>query len=479
MRHPSRLIVLAAAAALLAAPAAAFEPEVLYETEIPGFTLASGWRIAVDDDGTAFVVAGYQGDLNDILVTRIGPDGTPGWQTTLHGSDIDIATAVELDGAGHVVVAGWTDSPDFPTTDDGLYPSQVNFRDAFLVKLDASTGHLVYGTYLGAVHTEQASAMTIADDGTIWLAGSTDSPDFPTTPDALQPQLGNSQFLASDAFVTAISADGQEILYSSYFGAITDDAARGIGIAPDGSIVIAGTTDSADFPLAGGLQGSMRGSGTDAFVARLSSDGTQLLASAVLGGAGYDMPWGFALGPDGSVHLAGRTSARDFPTTPDAVQPDFSGPPLNCEVPFAGDRECYEGFVARISPEVDQLLFGTFLGGAEDDELRDIAVGPSGTVHVAGYSFSPDYPVTAGPGGFGIVAAQLAPDGTDLDYAILLDADGSTNSGHGIAVDPSGATSYVTGARHVPYSVYVARLTGASLLFADGFESGDTSAWSR
>ncbi|HSN55130.1 MAG TPA: hypothetical protein VLT32_10675, partial [Candidatus Sulfomarinibacteraceae bacterium] len=464
MRKLLQIVASVFAVTALGLPASAVEPTILFETEIPGFELASGRRIVVDEGGVAYDVAGYQGNFNAILVTRIEPDGTPGWQTTLDGSSIDIATGVELDHSGNVVIVGFTDSADFPTTADALFPSQINFRDAFLVKLDTGTGHLVYGTYLGAYHTEAAGDVAIAPDGTIWLVGETDSPDFPVV-NALQPALGNYQYLASDAFVTAISADGQQILYSTYFGATKDDRGLGIGIAPDGSIVIAGTTNSVDFPVVGGVQGTLAGQGAgvtpaDAFVARISADGSQLLASTYLGGGGTEILWGFDLGPEGSPYLTGRTDSLDFPTIPDAVQPAFAGPPGNCEVPFSGDRNCYEGFVARLGPDLGSLVFGTYLGGDQDDELRDIDVDSGGGARVAGYSFSPNYPVTSGPGGFGIVAAQLDATGTRLDYAILLDADGSTNSGHGVAVGPNEATTYITGSRHVPYSVYVARLTG-------------------
>jgi len=483
MAHsPSTRIALTLVAATLAVatntvPVAAIEPDVVYETVLEGYTLAHGRRIVAGDDGSAYLTADFQGHRNDILVAKLEPGGAVVWETTVHGSSIDIATALVLDDAGNVVIAGWTDSADFPTTADALHPSRVAHRDAFLLKLSTADGTLVYGTYLGGDHSDQAEALAIASDGTIYLAGSTDSTDYPTV-NALQGSLANPPYQFSDAFITRLSADGTTILYSTYFGAGRDDAAVGIGLAGDGKIVVAGVTGSTDFPVQGGVQASFAGGQEDAFVTVLSADGSEILASTYLGGENWDRLQSFDLGADGSAYLTGFTASVAFPTTADTVQPFFAGEILGCEIPFSADRNCYDAFLVRLSPDLDQMVYGTYLGGDRDDEARDLAVASGGSARVVGYTFSADFPATSGPVGPAIFAAQVDAAGKRLDYAITIDAAGSPNAGHGIAVGPADATTYLTAARNVPADVLVTRFTGG-LLFADGLETGDTSAWSQ
>ena len=455
-------------------------PDVLFETVFPDYGLAYGRAVVTDEAGNAYIAGNYHSaNHNDIVISKVDAAGAILWETPISSSEIDIAQDIILDNDGSVLVVGFTDSPDFPVTADGLYTTMAGFRDAFLLRLSAADGAISYGTFLGGTHASYGNGVAVAADGTIWLVGSTDSPDFPTSPDAFQPGLGNYQYQYDDVFVAAIAADGQSLVYSTFLGASADDTAVGIALRTDETIVVVGKTNSPDFPGIDGFQPTLNMNSGDGFAAVIAPDGSALLHATYFGGELGEVVWGFDLGPDGSVHVAGLTSSESFPTTPDAVQPVFAGEVDGCEIPFAGDRNCYDGFLARISPDLGTLVFGTYMGGEEDDVFDGVAVDADGGVHVSGWSYSPDFPVTSGPAGPGIIAAQLDRDGTDAQYAVLLDADGSSNTGHAITVGPMGATVYLTGAKHVPAQVYVTRLTGAGLLFADGFESGDTAAWTR
>lgn len=477
MRRHLVLSMFCLCGAMIAAAAAAVEPSILFETVIPGYGLAFGDDLVTDAAGNAYVMAGFNSEnLNDVLIAKIDPNGAVLWQQPIQGSEIDIAQGIALDRAGNVVVVGFTDSPDFPVTADALYPTFMGARDAFVLKLAADDGAITYGTFIGASHSSSAADVTVAPDGTLWIVGSTDSPDFPTV-DPLQPDLGNYQYFFDDLVIVALSADGQDLLYSTFLGASRGERAEGIAVRNDGAIVVVGQTDSPDFPGVDGFQPTLQGWSNSCVAAVLAPDGSALLHATYLGGSLGEVLWGFDLGPDGSVYLAGLTSSEDFPTTPDAVQPYFAGEVDGCEIPFSGARNCYDGFLARLSPDLGSLVFGTYLGGTRDDVFDGVAVDAGGGVHVSGWTFSPNYPVTVGPAGTNMLVAQLSPDGTALDYAMLLEADGSPNTNHGVAVGPAQTTIYYTGARHVPAEVYVARLDGTRVLFDDGFESGDTSAW--
>ena len=109
---------------------------------------------------------------------------------------------------------------------------------------------------------------------------------------------------------------------------------------------------------------------------------------------------------------------------------------------------------------------------------RDLAVDVQGNARVAGYSLSGDFPSTVGLTGPAMFVAQLNAEGAEFDYVVGIDAAGSTNAGHGIALGTLGETTFATGAKNVPAEIYVTNLTDPMMLFCDGFETGTETAWS-
>lgn len=95
--------------------------------------------------------------------------------------------------------------------------------------------------------------------------------------------------------------------------------------------------------------------------------------------------------PGGNIWVVGNTSSRDFPVTPDALQPKFGG----------GEQD---GLLAVLSPDGSKLLYATYLGGSGDEMIRSMVFGTKGEVYLAGNTGSPDFPTTPGvlqakPGG--------------------------------------------------------------------------------
>src|SRR5690606_8010658 len=128
----------------------------------------------------------------------------------------------------------------------------------------------------------------------------------------------------------------------------------GVAVGEDGSATVVGATLSADFPATPGAFDASYNGGDysgDAFVARLSEDGSSLLYATFLGGFYEDEALGVAVGSDGSATVVGLTYSFDFPTTPGAyaTTPSDTG----------------DGFVTRLSPDGASLLYSTFLGGTE------------------------------------------------------------------------------------------------------------------
>jgi hypothetical protein len=434
-------------------------PTFVYETIFDGAFLDSGHDVAVDAGGNAYVLASAYDAEHNVLVLKVAPNGMVLWNAYLGGSALDIGTGIDLDGAGDVYVTGWTDSADFPT----LNPLQGTLngpRDAFVAKLSAQDGSLIYSTFFGGGYAEGANDIAVNGLGEIYLIGYTGSTDFPMV-NPIQGALNTTYCFCDDAFVSKISADGSTLLYSTYLGGGFDDEGQSIGLDEGGNIYIAGNTKSNDFPTVNPIQAANAGGLRDVFAARISADGSALDYSTYLGGEEFDRVSRIAVDGAGNAYVAGTTRSVSFPTTPGAFQEQFAGGILECgSPPYEPLRNCDDLFVTKITPDGSGLAYSTYIGGNLDEEARGIALDGDGNAILAGYSVSADFP----PAGIGdsaaIVVPRLNSSGSDLLYTVAI-ASGSANAGHGIGVDDAGDL-YVTGAKNVPADVYVARLTEAA-----------------
>jgi hypothetical protein len=189
---------------------------------------------------------------------------------------------------------------------------------------------------------------------------------------------------ASDCFLAGLSPDGSRLLYATYLGGKGDQfAEHRLYLCPDGSVLLTGVTGSQDFPCSvNALQRGLKGR-TDGFLTKLSADGTRFVFSTLLGGSGSE----FYLMPtpdmEGNTFLVGQTSSPDFPVTPDALQRSYGG-------------GASDGVLAIISADGTRLLYATFLGGSGDDLIRSLALSPDGAAYLVGTTTSTDFPVTPG-----------------------------------------------------------------------------------
>jgi len=433
-------------------------PAFVYETTVTGYYLASGRGMAVDDDGNAYVIAYAIGNENDIVVLKLDADGGLLWENYINGNGLDYAVDIVVDAESNVFITGWTDSEDFPVTPGALSETLTGFRDAFVMKLSTSDGSILYSTFLGGDYSDAGYGITLNDAGEIYVVGTTKSTDFPTTPDAYQDHPNFPLYYHSDAFITKLSASGDEILYSTYFGGLTDDTAWRVALDEDENIIIAGETDAEDFPLVDPILSTAN----DIFISKLSADGSTLQFSTYLGGEDRDLLRGMALDAEGFVYVAGSTRSVGFPTTPGAFQEEFVGAILGCEVPFGADYNCDDVFVTKLATDGSGLVYSTYLGGNTVEECRDIAVDALGRAHVVGYTYSANFPPNGIDFGAENFVSRLDSSGSLLDYTITVDS-GSANQGHGIALDSAGGV-YITGAIDVPANIYVAKLAGDAIV---------------
>ncbi|MBU6392413.1 MAG: SBBP repeat-containing protein, partial [Planctomycetes bacterium] len=171
------------------------------------------------------------------------------------------------------------------------------------------------------------------------------------------------------------------LVASTFLGGYTDDSARAVAMATDGSVYVTGQTESLDFPTTSGAYNTFYSNG-DAFVSKVSGDLKRLLASTFLGGADDDVGNSIAICSDGSIYVAGYTASSDFPVTPNA---------------YDTSKGVYiDAFISKLSGDLKKLLASTFLGGYYRDRARSIAIDSGGNIYVTGETRSSDFPTTPG-----------------------------------------------------------------------------------
>ncbi|QDU67595.1 hypothetical protein [Engelhardtia mirabilis] len=334
-----------------------------------------------------------------------------------------------------------------------------------------------------------------------FVVGISQSADFPTSPGVI-----DTTWLNDEAFLASFDPSGTNLRFATFLGGSGDDVAHGLDIDLLGERVwIVGETESADFPVTPGAFDIVKGDFEDAFVARVSADGTLLDWATFLGGNNSDRAVAITVEATGRSYLVGTTSSTDFPVTPGVGQPgpaggsdafvaklSASGASLLVSTYFGGSNADEgtgvvtgfggelivagttrsddiptsvaavqparaggdDGFIARLSANGGSLVYGTYLGGSGDDRIASIATWPAQTIYAVGVTESADFPTTVG-------ALFTSPQGLDDAFVSVISADGSgfvhstylggsgNDAATDVALDPVG-TTYVVGTTTSP-----------------------------
>ena len=285
-----------------------------------------------------------------------------------------------------------------------------------------------------------------------------------------------------DAFVTKWSPDGRQILYSTYLGGSGDDIAMGIAVDSTGSAYVAGMTGSLDFPVTkSAFQKTFSGPSTsfNAFVAKLSPDGSELAYATYLGGSNPQSGFGgmtahLAVDSAGEAVVAGATLSSTFPVTSGAFQ---STPNATCAIESPFVQTSGTAFVTKFTADGSSLVFSTLLGGSCSTSAQAVAIDPNGNAWVAGITDSPDFPVTkdAWQSAFGGdvydgFLARLTSTG-GLAYATYIGGPGY-DTATGLAFDPQGDV-YLTGTtggllNPASSGAYQTQVVGSCVIFSIG-----------
>lgn len=360
---------------------------VMWVTYLGGSEAVYGSGLAVDAEGNTYSAAsGLEPSGGPgVTVVKLNPQGTQAlFTTTISAPGSSYPSAIVLDSAGFIYVAGTTDSTAFPTTPLAYQTS----GGGFLFKLAPDGSKIQYSTRLHA----SPAAIAVDASGSVYLTG-TASSDFQTTPGVFQPQIAAGECPATsvatpsvpctDAFVLKLNSGGTAAVYATFLGGAYADQGSAIAVDLGGAAHITGATGSSNFPLAGGgTSSSFHGLITegplwfgDAFAAELDAAGRSLIFSTYLGGSGPDQGFGIGVDALGYTYVAGQTSSTDFPVTKGAYRTSFSGAPP--QAPQLG----LDGFVTKLNPD-GSIRISTYFQGS-----GGMIVDSNGNAYLATLSF--------------------------------------------------------------------------------------------
>lgn len=386
------------------------------------------------DNAFGFAIGAHDSSLPLVI------DPVLAFGTYVGGADVDIVYDCEFDAAGNALICGLTKSVDFPTL-GATQGGPGGDHDAFAAKIDAN-GALVWSTYFGGSGSDACWGHGLAVDltGRIYLAGQTNSLDFPVTLGACQATTGGGE----DGFLVRLTDTGQ-LDYATYFGGIDFDGFRAVAVHRDpslGDIAYLTGLAYAGFPTTPtAFSPSYPGGYQHAVLVCIVPNGlgaTDLLYSSYLGGGNSDQGSAIAVDPYGRAHLAGPTTQKRgvarFPTTPNAFHTGATTSRKSsiiytnyyaCLDPFSGGPQLVYSVILENSND---------LGGGANGIAVDLR--PNGHVHahVCGWTADRNYPVTTGAyqtthrGSSDVFLTVLDPDlsgAASLVYSTLLGGTGN------------------------------------------------------
>jgi hypothetical protein len=296
-----------------------------------------------------------------------------------------------------------------------------------------------YSTYIDCIGctscTNYSYDIDVNDSLEAIITGKTYYNTYPVTTGAYKSTSIANQY---DIYLTKLTANGDNLLYSTFFGGSSGDYGYGVAYDSAQNIIFTGNTQSIDFPLNNNLYPPLILSTTLVpFIAKLDSSGGVLMFSSVINSTVNGGGRGSSIIADKNlnIYVTGYTNSASFPTTAGAIRTTFTS---------------QEGFLMKLNP-LGGLLFSTYIGGSNSDVLRGIDLDPNGNIYVVGNSSSsdfhlsvPGYSKTKSGTSQDVVVCKLKNDGSSMLYATYIGGSTGGETGTAIAIDNNG-NSYFTG----------------------------------
>jgi len=403
---------------------------LLYLTYLGGTGKELPYSLTADGSGNAYVAGGStssdwpsvgggpditgasHGSL-DGFVAKLDPSGLLIYSGMFGGLEFDSirGNTVSADGSHYVIGRSFTEDGSFPVHNGPGLSHSGGTSDIFVAKISPDGSTLEYSGFLGGDQIDYGRDIAVDDRGFAYVTGWTNS-DENTFPVTVGPDLtyngGHKKFgleweQYGDAFIAKILPDGTGYVYCGYIGGARTDAGFGVHIDSSGAVYLAGhtTSDNSSDPVDGlfpakigpslvyggdGVNEDLQPYG-DAFVAKVSRDGTELEFCGYVGGDRSDRAWRLGRDSFGNLYLVGNTRSRQ--------SEGFPHQSIGPQISWGGSGD---GFLSMVSPDGRRILYSTYFGGSEDDLIRDVAIANDGTVYVTGWTESNlDFPLVNGP----------------------------------------------------------------------------------
>jgi hypothetical protein len=353
---------------------------ILVERKPVAYQYVGGVRRPVDvsyvvrHDAVTFAVGDYDPAAPLVI------DPVIAYSTQFGGSKDDRITAAAVDAAGYLYVGGTTASTNFPTTATSYHHNGA-LLTSFVSKLTPDGQKLKFTAIVGGGGID---AVAVDASGAVYAAGVAISPDFPTTASAFKRicAFGSLAFNVGcgyfEGFVLKLTPSGGALAYSTFLGGRSQEDVRGLALTATGEAIVVGDTYSDDFPVTPGAYSQSRRGAADAFVTKVSSDGSQLAFSTYFGGSGDESAAAVSIDATGKAWIAGGTTSPDLPTPG-----GFQTSPATSSDPNAGVQDA---FVAALTPD-GALSYATYFGGDGADNIFALTAAHEG-VFVAGQTSS-------------------------------------------------------------------------------------------
>lgn len=454
------------------------DPEIVFATYTGSTTDNWGFTATYDNDGhlyaggSIFTGAGYPttvgafqvnfgggeaasyGAGNDIGITKFTPDGSNlVFSTYLGGSRDEIPESLIVDKDGNLIVLGACGSNNYPTTTgaidqtfnggQNITVNSIGFTfgtDLIITKFNPDGTALLASTYLGGIfndglNTAAGMRFNYADEGrgevqvdnqgNIYVVSTTQSPDFPTTDGTFQPEWVNDQ----DGVLCKLNPQLSQMIWGTYIGGTADDAAYSVKFDTEGYLYACGGTNGTNFPTTTGtLHPNFMGGTADGWVAKISPDGSQLVAATYIGTSNYDQSYFIDLDADNNVYITGQTAGGNYPVSPAGVYSN----------PNSGN------FIHKLNDNLNATLFSTVIGNGSGqpnlspsaflvDKCNKIFLSGWGGNVNGGVFGSTTTGIPTSPGAFQTTTdgsdfyfLVLEPNATALHYATFFGANGGT-----------------------------------------------------
>lgn len=325
------------------------------------------------------------GSEMDIFVLRMDPSlSSLSYSTYFGGTDGEYFLGnrhIEVDSNEHVVITGSTRSSDFPITDDA-YDGELGmmtFSKAFVSILSTKNSNLKYSTYLGGSWGADPVSIHVNDENEIYISGTTNSGDHPTTPGAYQE---SSPGRRGGSFISKLDpSQTEQLVYSTYFSGPNGAYVSSMDVDDEGCVYITGRTLDDNLPVTEGAFQDQKMGNYDCFLTKMNPQGTDLVYSTYFGGMDREFSYGIRATEDGGSCIVGFTISTDLPSmmnyTDEEAQCTWS-----------------DGFVLQVDSEGKEAKYISVFGGDDDDVAYEIILCNNGDAIICGETYSSTFPMS-------------------------------------------------------------------------------------